>query len=276
MAASSRERKVWEYGGMGVWEYGSAPGLRATRATGRVAGGQMQEESPHRLDNAPGEKGPAGSIREMVFGVEDGLVSILGLVTGVAAGTTSASFVLLAGVAGALSGAVSMAAGTYLGVKSQIEALQRVLHREERSIHERPQHERAELADYYREHGFSLRERRVIIPAIMRNSRLLMEEMAAHEYGISASQLENPVQRAFWIFITYIIVSAFPVLPYAFLERSAAMAVSLAGTVVVLFAVGALKTVFTGLNWLRSGLEMLAVAALAGVVGYLAGHFAAV
>jgi len=236
----------------------------------------MQEEAPNVMERASEDTGPAGAIRELIFGAEDGLVSILGLVTGVAAGTASASFVLLAGVAGALSGAVSMAAGTYLGVKSQIEVLKRHLDQEEKSISEHPEHERAELVNYYRRRGFNRRERHVIIPAIMRNSELLMEEMAAHEYGISPTQLENPLQRAVWILIAYIIMSAFPVLPYALFGRETALAVSLTGTVLALFTIGALKTLYTGRSWLRSGLEMLFVAALAGMAGYLAGIFAAV
>lgn len=236
----------------------------------------MYEEAPHKMDGAPEEKGPGGAIREIVFGAEDGLVSILGLVTGVAAGTTSASVVLLAGVAGAFSGAVSMAAGTYLGVKSETEVLRRQLRREEASIRNHPEHERAELADYYRSHGFTLRERRVIIPAVMRNRRLLLEEMAAHEYGISPAQLENPMRRAVLIFAAYIIAATFPVLPYSILSHDTALEVSIAGTMLTLFAVGAAKTFFTGLGAIRSGIEMLGIGVLAGIVGYLAGHFVAI
>lgn len=218
----------------------------------------------------------ADAMRELVFGAEDGLVSILGLVTGVAAGTTSTSIVLLAGVTGALSGAISMAAGNYLGAKSEIEVLERRLRDEARSIHERPDHERKELIDYYHDHGLTDQEVDVVVPAVERNKDLLMEEMAAHELGISPSDLKNPIWKGIWIFIAYIIVSAFPVLPYALFARETAFAVSIIGTVIALFAVGAAKTIYTGRSAIKSGLEMLAVAALAGIAGYLAGHFAAV
>ena len=235
----------------------------------------MAEEAPHNLDGGPADASPVGVLRELVFGAEDGLVSILGLVTGVAAGTTSSAVVLLAGVAGALSGAVSMAAGTYLGVKSETEVLRRSLSRERRSIEQNPEHERAELIRYYRRRGFTLCERRIVIPAIMRNKELLMEEMAAHEYGISPSQMANPIRRAFWIFAAYLVVSTFPVIPYSLFARDTALIVSIAGTTGALFAVGAAKTIFTGLSSVRSGLEMLIIGALAGIAGYLAGHFAA-
>ena len=153
----------------------------------------MQETRPHKLRGGlESEKSLAGAIRELVFGAEDGLVSILGLVTGVAAGTTSSAIVFLAGAAGALSGAISMAAGNYLGVKSHIEVLQRLLQEEEREIRERPEHERAELVDYYRERGLTPEEIQTVVPAIERNRELLMEEMAMHELGICPAELKSP------------------------------------------------------------------------------------
>ena len=217
----------------------------------------------------------AGAIRELIFGAEDGLVSILGLVTGVAAGAASSAVVLLAGVAGALAGAISMAAGNYLGVKSHIEVLDRRLQEEEKSIREHPEHERAELVAYYRERGLTSEEIQTVVPAVERNRRFLMEEMAAHELGICPSELRNPVWRAFWIFVAYIIAATFPVLPYVLFSHDTALIVSITGTVLALFAVGAAKTIYTGLNPVKSGLEMLGIAALAGVVGYLAGRFVA-
>jgi VIT1/CCC1 family predicted Fe2+/Mn2+ transporter len=235
----------------------------------------MAEPGPHELSGGRDERSLAGAIRELIFGAEDGLVSILGLVTGVAAGTTSSAVVLLAGSAGAISGAISMAAGNYLGVKSQIEVLERRLREEERSIREQPEHERAELEAYYREHGLSPEERETIIPAVERSEDLLMEEMAAHELGISPSELRNPVWKAVWIFVAYIIAAVFPVLPYALFPRETALPVSIIGTVLALFGVGAAKTVYTGRNPVRSGLEMLVIALLAGIAGFLAGHFIA-
>ena len=236
----------------------------------------MEEARPHRLRGGAQDKtNLAGAIRELIFGAEDGLVSILGLVTGVAAGAASSAIVLLAGVAGALSGAVSMAAGNYLGVKSHIEVLQRRLREEEESIREYPEHERAELVAYYRERGLTTEELHTVVPAVERNKGFLMEEMAAHELGISPSELRNPVWKAFWIFIAYIIAAAFPVLPYALFPHDTALIVSITGTVLALFAVGAAKTVYTGRSAVRSGIEMLAIAALAGVAGYLAGRLVA-
>ena len=236
----------------------------------------LEEARPHRLRGGVQDKtNLAGAIRELIFGAEDGLVSILGLVTGVAAGAASSAIVLLAGVAGALSGAISMAAGNYLGVKSHIEVLQRRLEEEEKSIREYPEHERAELVAYYRERGLTPEEIQTIVPAVERNRDFLMEEMAAHELGVSPSEFRNPAWKAFWIFAAYIIAAVFPVLPYALFPHDTALIISITGTVLALFAVGAAKTIYTGLNPVKSGLEMLGIAALAGIAGYLAGRLVA-
>ena len=237
----------------------------------------MRGANPHKLQGGiEYERTLVGAIRDLIFGAEDGLVSILGLVTGVAAGTTSSALVLLAGVVGAISGAISMAAGNYLGVKSHIEVLQRRLLEEEENIREHPELECAELVNYYHERGLTAEEVQTVVPAVMRNRKFLMEEMAAHELGISPSELRNPVWKAFWIFAAYIIAAIFPVLPYALFPQHTAFTVSIIGTVLALFAVGAAKTIYTGRNPIKSGLEMLAIAAMAGIAGYLAGRFAAV
>ncbi|MGB9587194.1 MAG: VIT1/CCC1 transporter family protein [Armatimonadota bacterium] len=232
----------------------------------------MEQTSPHEMHGARQERGLLKAIRELVFGAEDGLVSILGLVTGVAAGTTDTKTVLLAGVVGAVSGAISMAAGNYLGVKSHIEVLQRRMSEEAESIRHCPDHERAELVDYYRERGLTPSEVHMIVPAVMRNQAFLMEEMAAHELGISPGELEAPASKAFWIFIAYIVAAVFPVLPYALFSHYLAMRVSIASTMIALFGVGAAKTAYTRRSWLKSGIEMLAIAMAAGLLGYLAGR----
>lgn len=235
----------------------------------------MQDEGMRKLSDGPSKrKTLASAIRELVFGAEDGLVSILGLVTGVAAGTTDSSVVLLAGSVGAISGAISMAAGNYLGVKSHIEVLEHRIRQEHRSISERPEHEHEELVEYYSEHGLTSDELETIVPAVERNKDLMMEEMAAHELGISPDELQNPVWKAIWIFVAYILAAVFPVLPYALFRLSTAFKISIVGTIIALFSVGAAKTIYTGRSAIRSGLEMLIIALLAGAAGYLVGRIA--
>jgi vacuolar iron transporter family protein len=214
----------------------------------------------------------SGVIRELVFGSEDGLLSALGLVTGVAAGTTNPSIILLAGIVGGISGAISMGAGNYLGIKSQMEVLQKRIREEEEEIRSHPDHESAELTSYYHERGLTPDEVKVIIPAIMRNKDLLMEEMAAHELHINADNLESPIMKSVWMFVAFVCGAVLPIWPYAVFNHQLALIVSIITAAVAVFGIGIGKTLVTGLNPVKSGFEMLAVAASAGLVGYFAGH----
>jgi VIT1/CCC1 family predicted Fe2+/Mn2+ transporter len=237
----------------------------------------VQETDPgeHKTGGEIGLK-ITGMIRELVFGAEDGLLSTLGLVTGVAAGTSNSSVILLAGIVGAISGAISMGAGNYLGAKSQIEVLQRTMLEEEESIREHPDHESSELTEYYQSHGMTPEEIGVIVPAIMRNKDFFMEEMAAHELHISAGDLENPIWKAFWMFVSFLVAATLPVWPYAVFGHGTALWVSVGVAAIAVFGIGALKSIFTGRSPVKSGFEVLAVAASAGIIGYIAGHLAGV
>ncbi|MHB0911857.1 MAG: VIT1/CCC1 transporter family protein [Armatimonadota bacterium] len=222
-------------------------------------------------ENSTEDKSPQSMLRDLVFGAEDGFISILALVTGVAAGAEERT-VLLAGAVGAVSGAISMAAGNYLGVKSQVASYEHRIQEERRSIAENPEMERDELAELYRRSGLTKEQADAVVPVVSENSDFMTQEMAAHELGIGTSELRgSPLRKALWLFAAYILASTFPVLPYALFERDTAMAISITGTLIALFAVGAARSIFTGANWLRSGVEMLAIALLAGVAGYLVG-----
>lgn len=211
-------------------------------------------------------------MHELIFGAEDGLVSILGAVTGVAISVQDTRLVLLAGASAAIPGAISMAAGTYLGSKSEREVLDRLLAEERQEFVEDPEGEYREMAEYYQARGFSPEEAAILLKRLKRNSAFLMEEMSLHELGIARGQLVHPLRRAVWIFITYLLATAFPVLPYAWLDRRSALVVSVAGTMLALFGVGAAKTLVTGRNVWRSAFEMLFIAALAGFTGFLVGQ----
>jgi VIT1/CCC1 family predicted Fe2+/Mn2+ transporter len=129
------------------------------------------------------------------------------------------------------------------------------------------------LAKYYSDRGMNPEDVRTTVQAIMRSKTFLLEEMAAHELHIDPEDLKSPVSKAFWMFLSFLIAAVFPIWPYALFNRNAAFAVSVCTAIVAIFAIGAGKTVFTGLNPVKSGLAMLAVAASAGIVGYVAGHF---
>lgn len=209
------------------------------------------------------------AIRELVLGAEDGLVSIFGLVFGVAAGTDSSLIVLLAGATGALSGAVSMGAGHYLSVKSEVDVAERELAEEREQIRRYPARERAEIADFLHSHGFTREETARFLEAASRKPDFLLEEMAAHELHLGRATEQHPLRRALRIFAVYTLAAAFPVLPYALFPLRTATTVSLLATVAALVGVGLARAAVSHRQPLSTVAETLAVAALAAGAGFL-------
>jgi VIT1/CCC1 family predicted Fe2+/Mn2+ transporter len=221
-----------------------------------------------------GEDAMRSRIREAVFGVQDGLVSTLGALTGIAAGTQQREPVVIAGLVIIVVESLSMAAGSYLSSKSQREYLERLLREEEEEIAKDPEGERAELWEMYRQRGYTDEEIPIIVNRLMSHPKLLLEDMAHKELGIVPTQMEKPLSNALVMGTAYVAGGLVPVLPYILLPLASAMPVSIGGTVIVLFIFGGLKGRLVRQSWWRSGLEMLAVAGLAAVAGFVVGRFA--
>jgi len=213
-------------------------------------------------------------IRDAVFGTQDGLVSTLGVMTGIAAGTGSQPTIVLAGCVVVVVEALSMAAGSYLSSRAQRQYLERLLDDEWRSITTDPEHERQELLQMYRQRGFTDEEIHVIARRLFADKRWLLEDMAHKELGISPARLEEPVSNAVVMGISYVLGGLVPVLPYVVLPVEAAMPASILAAAGGLFALGGLKGALVRQRWWISGLEMLGVAGLAAAVGFTIGSLA--
>ena len=212
------------------------------------------------------------TLREAVFGVQDGLISTLGALTGIAAGTRDAKAVVVAGFVIIVVESLSMAAGSYLSSKSQREYLERLLKEEEEEIIRNPEGERQEIVDMYRLRGFTDPEIDMIARRLMSNPKLLLEDMAHKELGISPTSLEEPLGNAFVMGTTYVAGGLIPVLCYLALPIQTALPVSIGGTFAALFLFGGLKGRIVQQNWWRSGLEMVSVAGMAALAGWLIGR----
>jgi len=210
-------------------------------------------------------------IRDVVFGIQDGLISTVGALTGIALGTQSPSVVVIAGCVIVSVESLSMAAGSYLSSKSHREYLERLLKEEERSITTNPEGERRELLEMYRERGFTEEEIQIISRRLFANKRWLLEDMAHKELGICPAQWEEPLSNATVMGISYLIGGVVPVLPYLFLPLPTAVLTSLAGTFIALFAFGGMKGKLVRKPWWKSGLEMLLVAGIACLMGLAVG-----
>lgn len=211
-------------------------------------------------------------LRDAVFGTQDGLISTLGALTGIAAGTGNNEAVVVAGFVIVVVESLSMAAGSYLSSKSQREYLERLLKEEEEEIARDPEGERQELWEMYRSRGYADAEIEIIAKRLMSNPKLLLEDMAHKELGISPEALEEPLGNAIVMGTAYVAGGLIPVVPYLVLPIWEAMPISIGGTLLALFLFGGLKGRIVKQSWWRSGLEMLIVAGVAALAGFLIGR----
>lgn len=218
------------------------------------------------------KNGLLDSIRELVFGLEDGLVSTLGAVAGVAAGTNDSRIVILTGAVILVVESLSMAAGSYLSSKSHREFLQKRVEDERREIEKKPEQETEELRVMYRERGFTKEETDLVVNRITSDKDLWLEEMVAKELGIGKADLRSSKSHALVMGLAYVVGGSVPVLPYVVLPVRLALPLSILATVFALFFVGYWKGVVTRISRIKSGLEMIIIAATASGIGYLIGN----
>ncbi len=187
-----------------------------------------------------------GSARAAVFGVSDGLVSNMGLILGVAGADPAPAVVRLAGLAGLVSGAISMAAGEYNSMKVQAELLERELVVEARELRRRPEHETAELAGIYEGRGLDPDQAREVAEAMMSDPDMALEAHAREELGIDPARLGSPGGAAVSSFGAFSIGAIVPLVPWFLGSGAAAKVASLLLGVVAAVIVGALVAWSTG------------------------------
>jgi VIT1/CCC1 family predicted Fe2+/Mn2+ transporter len=251
-------------------------------ASGRAAPGQAESDVLARLDeHARGDgrveswhrTGQSGTFRAVIFGVSDGLVSNLSLVMGVAGATTSEPrFILLAGIAGLLAGASSMAAGEYVSMQSQRELYERQIALERAELEMMPEEEEAELARLYRARGFAADEARTIAHRIFRDPEVALETLIREELGLDPNELGSPWGAASGSFLAFAAGAAVPVVPYLFGGGGLIFSISLGLSLIALFAVGAGVGLITGRGLLFSGTRQVLIGAAAAAVTFGVGR----
>jgi VIT1/CCC1 family predicted Fe2+/Mn2+ transporter len=258
IAADEREHAaIWQRLSGGGGTRGHAPGVRSDIA---------RNEQWHRA-------GRSGTLRAVIFGVSDGLVSNLALVMGVAgASGGEGSFVLLAGVAGLLAGAFSMAAGEYISMQSQRELFERQIALERAELEAMPEEEQAELATVYRQKGFTDEEARVIAERMFKDPEHALDTLVREELGLDPDELGSPWGAASGSFVAFAIGALIPVIPYLITAGSAAFIAAIVLSGGALFAVGAGVSLLTGRSLLFSGGRQVLIGAAAAIVTYVVGH----
>ncbi len=226
-----------------------------------VRTGIVRGERWHRGD-------ASGALRAAIFGVNDGLVSNLALVMGVAGGQASGRVILLAGLAGLLAGAFSMGAGEYVSVRSQRELFEREIRLEAEEIEAMPEEEMHELALIYRAKGIPKEQAEAMASSIMADPQHALDTKAREELGLNPEELGSPWGVAISSFFSFAIGAVLPVLPYMFGSGDAAFVGAVAVAAVALFAVGAGVGLITGRSFARGGARQLLIGAGAAAVTF--------
>ena len=243
----------------------------------------IPEESAHARSEGEslGESWHGGgveSIRNVIYGVNDGLTATLGVLAGVGGATVDPHVVLVGGLAAMTASGVSMAGGAYLATKSQREIYEEQLAREAAEIEAMPELERAELKGIYRAKGLTEAEAETIVSRITRDKKIWLETQAREELGLDAGQFEDPLREAVVAGVATLFGGLIPVVGYVVGRAVAgsrpllALFITALICVACLFAMGAARTFFTGKNALRSGLEMMLVGSFVAVITYGVGY----
>ncbi|MBI2781407.1 MAG: VIT1/CCC1 transporter family protein [Chloroflexi bacterium] len=216
--------------------------------------------------------GQSGTLRATIFGASDGLVSNLALVMGVAgASSGEGRFVLLAGIAGLLAGAFSMAAGEYISMQSQRELFERQIALERAELEAMPDEEQAELAMLYRAKGFTEQEADTVAARMLADPQHALDTLVREELGLDPDQLGSPWGAAGGSFVAFGIGAIVPVIPYVLATGGVAFFASIGLSVAALFAVGAGVSLLTGRSLLFSGARQVLIGSAAAVVTYFVG-----
>ncbi len=215
--------------------------------------------------------GSGNALRAAVFGVNDGLVSNAALILGVAGAAADQNLILLTGSAGLLAGALSMAAGEYVSVRSQRELFEYQIGLEREELEQYPQEEAAELALIYAAKGIPKAEAESIATRLLQDPERALDTLAREELGLNPDELGSPWQAAAASFLAFSAGALIPLVPFVLNPDGQPLISSIALTGVALFGVGALLSLFTGRHALISGLRMLLIGGLAGAATYLIG-----
>lgn len=214
-----------------------------------------------------------GEIREAIFGAQDGLVSTLAVVSTVAGATGDRYPVLVAGIASGLAGIFSMAAGEYIGSKSQREIFDAQIVDERVEVHERPGEAEAEVAFMFEEDGLPHDKALAVARLMAQHPETLLKTMVEKELGLTVEEGGgSPLQGALVMGAAFGLGTIPPILPHVFVAGRPAVIVSVVATLAVLFAIGAVKSRWTHRSWWASGFEILFLGAVAGIAGYFFGN----
>jgi VIT1/CCC1 family predicted Fe2+/Mn2+ transporter len=212
-----------------------------------------------------------GRIRQLVFGSLDGLLVPLGVVSAVAGGTHNTQAVIVAGVAEAFAGALSMGAGEFIAGRSEAQVQLGEIEKERLEIEGDPEFEMAEMKALLENEGLSAEDANRVATTLVRYPDAFHKTMVEKELGLQVDPQTIKTPEALTMSASYIVGSFFPLIAYFFLPIQQALVVSILLTILALVVVGVIKGRLANLNLFRSALEVVVVGTVSALGGYLLG-----
>jgi len=231
-------------------------------ATREAAGAAPAPKREHHRDVQ------GGGARAAVFGVSDGLITNVSLILGVAGAHTSPSVVRLAGLAGLVAGAFSMAAGEYVSMSAQSELIEREIAVEREEIRRHPESERRELVNLYVGRGLTRELSEQVATGLMRDPEVALDIHSREELGVNPGSTGSPLQAAVSSFVAFAVGALVPLLPWFFAAGRQAVLVSMVLGAVSALGIGAAVGHFTGRSLWRTAVRQLVIGAVASAVTY--------
>ena len=207
-------------------------------------------------------------LREVVFGAQDGILSTLALVTSVAVAVDQTSTVLVAGLAGALAGMISMATGAYLGSRAEQDVKRSEIAQEAQELEANPAEELAELTVIFQREGRTYEEARHLADEIAQDKDLWLRTLVEKELGISPDETSNPIKNALTMGVSFIVAAFVPIVPHMIFDTGTAIGVSIAAALVALFVLGVGKGRLVQRSPILQGLEIVGIGAVSAAIGF--------
>ena len=209
-----------------------------------------------------------GWIGDAIYGVNDGLGAVFGIVSGMAGYTGGSEVVLAAGLAGTMASALSMGAGAYLASKSEREVYESEVSRERAEIEEDPHEEMLELELFYQLKGFSAEEARAMAERLQKEPKQFLRTLVHEELGLSEENFPNPIRSTISATVSTAIGGFIPIIPFFFTVGMPAVIASFIISTLAHFVVGASKALVTTRSWWASGAEMTVVGVIEAAITY--------
>jgi len=214
-------------------------------------------------------------LKSFVYGGLDGVVTTFSIVSGAVGSNLGAGVVVILGLSNVISDALSMAFGDYLSTKSEIEYQKAEKARETWEVENNPEGEMLEMEEVYMSKGMAKEDAEAMSQILSKNKKAWIDVMMVEELGI-IEESDDPMKNALVTFFSFVISGIFPLLPFLIgigpkANPNTLYYISIALTAIVLFAMGAIKTRVTGVNFVKSGIETLVIGATAAGIAYLVG-----